>query len=556
MLTHLQVQDYGLIQSTALDFKSGMTVITGETGAGKSLLLEALHLVLGGRVEKEALQTDQPAAQIVARFDITTLPSASAWLQEQSLLDLTEPEHCSLRRVIQPNGRSKCYINGILVTQQQLKDLAHHLLHWHGQNQHHELLKPSAQRHWLDEFGQYTEHLIQYRQAYQAWQEQQSKLQKIQQERQIRDSDLHLLEYQVAELETLELGEEELENLEAEHTALLHAESHQQTLFSISGWLSEGDHSVQAALLKSIKSLQQCPTVPQGKAFLEALTQLELQLADITQAIAHTAEGCIHQPAALQRVETRVNQLYDMARKHKVKPKELYEHACILQERLARFQASQSEHDSLILAIAAAQQNALKAATTLSGMRQKAAEKLGPAITKAMQSLNMKGGICEIEVMPMPEELGPQGFDSVCFKVTANSDFAVQPIHKVASGGELARIALCIQLITAKAKETPTLIFDEVDVGVGGQTGALIGQALQKLGTHCQVICITHLPQVAACAKTHLHIKKVKQGKQTISHSSELSLADRELELARMLGGVTISPEAIANARNLLSEHV
>ena len=318
--------------------------------------------------------------------------------------------------------------------------------------------------------------------------------------------------------------------------------------------MSEGDHSVQSGLLKAIKSLEQCPTVPQGKEYLEELSQIEIQLADIVHAVKNTATGCTHQPAELQRIETRVNQLYDIARKHKVKPKELYEHACVLQERLNRFQNSQSEQEALLLGIEKAKQAACQAAKIISESRLKAAKVLGPAITKVMQSLNMKGGSCEIEIQSSLEDLKPDGLDTVCFKVTANSDHPLQPIHKVASGGELARIALSIQLITAKAKETPTLIFDEVDVGVGGQTGALIGQALQKLSAHCQVVCITHLPQVAACAKTHLHIQKIKQGSQTISQSAELSLAQRELELARMLGGVTISPEAIANAKNLLSE--
>ena len=551
MLTHLQVQHYGLIQHLELDFKEGLTVITGETGAGKTLVLDAINLILGERLEKDSLLQEDPCS-ITAHFDISQLPSAQSWLREQDLL--IDENDCVIRRHIVTKGRSRCYLNGILVTQQQLKNLAYYLVHQHGQHQHQELFKPSSQRQWLDAYGQYPLEQQAVAKNFKAWQEYQSQLIDLKNRTHQHESDRKLLQYQVEELDALGLGETEVEALELEHSQLLNAQSHQQALFEAASCLSDEHPGAQSALLQAIKHLSSNPVLPpSASTVLESLEASQMVLQETYHTLKQAAEHCEHSPMRCETLEKRLNTIYDIARKHKVKAKALYDYANSLSQQLVTLQASEEEEKALEAAIESAKKTYQQAAFQLSLKRRSAAIPLAEAITNDMQKVNMKGGRCLIDVIAEESHMSLEGIDTICFKANTNPHHEPQAIAKIASGGELARLALCIQGITASIKKTPTLIFDEIDVGVGGKTGALIGQALKKLSEKTQVICITHLPQVAAFGDQHIEIFKETLHLKTTSNAHYVKGEAREQELARMLGGVDIGPEAIANARHLLA---
>ncbi len=550
MLLSLHIQGYQLIHASSLHFSSGMSVITGETGAGKSLLLDALGLALGDKLEKS--RELQEPIDILATFDIQDLPTANQWLKEQGLKPNVPGTTCTLRRLISPPHRSLCFINNQKVGQQQLKALAQELIHRHSQHAHQELFKAQAQRRWLDDYGRYNTLQKPVADAYRHWQallKQQEALNKAQQ---LGEQNRHLLTYQVTEWQALHLGEQEVARLEQEYHTLANAQTYQETLAQAAFWLQDEQRGAQAALAHSIKQLEGCLALPEVKAIVETLAQWESPLSDLARQISRLSTICEGDPARLQQLETRLLAIDAIAHKHKVKAKELYAHGQALEQRFHALLDSAQEQADLAEKLRNAQTAYLEAAHCLSKARYKAAQRLGTAITQAMQALNMPGGLCQIRLHSDPEQSSAEGIDTVCFEASTNPDRAPQPIAKIASGGELARIALCIQSLTAAAKATPTLLFDEIDVGVGGQTGALIGQALKKLSTQVQVICITHLPQVAAFAQHHFQVQKTHLHEHTQTHIIPLDRAAREAELARMLAGTHVGPEALANAQKML----
>lgn len=549
MLHFLSIRNLAVVEQTDIDFQDGMTVITGETGAGKSILLDALNLALGERMDTQVIRAGFDYAEISASFDVSQLPGAILWLNDLELGgELDTQAECLIRRVLYKNGRSKAYVNGKPVTTQQLKLLGEFLLQIHGQHHHQLLLKATEQLRLVDAFGQHQELADQTKKAHQ-------QLQKCLQEKetllnqQNQEHRLSLLEYQLSELEDLGLMPDEWELLHQEQKKLSRATENIQYAEKALSILEAADGYAQkdvAHLLYELSEALQklCPT-PQ--AILDMLSIVHAHIQEITASLNHYYQRLEIDPQKLYETENRLSKIFELSRKHKVKPEELLNHFEALQSELDYLKSREEKLAHIDKEIEQAQTHFLGYANQLSAKRKKSTQLLSQEITSRIQSLGLALAEFAINLESL-DKPSVHGMESVMFMVSANPGLPLQPLHKIASGGELSRISLAIQLASAAYLNTPTLIFDEVDVGVGGKIGALVGQCLQTLGKQVQVICITHLPQVAACGDNHITVSKTDSKTQLES----LTKAQRVEEIARMLEGLDRTPETIAHAKQLL----
>jgi DNA repair protein RecN (Recombination protein N) len=555
MLSHLLIKDLAVVAFADLHFSSGMTVITGETGAGKSILLDALGLALGQRSDSQLIRPHAEKAEITATFDISALPGAVLWLAE---LELTgePPQQCIIRRILYATGRSKAFINGNPVTTQQLRLLGDHIVQIHGQHQHQLLLKSSEQLRILDAFGQHGEILSQVKTAYQSLEKCLVRQQKLQEASQQEQAFYDLLQYQIAELESLQITEQELLQLEQEHDKLAHAQSDIQCAEKALGYLDHPEaESVLVGLgltLQTLKPLRD-RMAPLKNAY-ECLELAQIQVKEAAGELNHYIHHLEINPARLEQIDRRLEKIYEMARKHKVEPTMLYQHYQTLLNKVKNI-ADLSEsllqlEEDIHLAKAQYQQ----CADQLTLKRAQAAKKLAKEVTKCIEKLGMNGAIFTVDCVPYSQdELHLLGNESVTFGFSANPGHAPQPLSKVASGGELSRISLALELITSQYLATPSLVFDEVDVGISGKTGAIVGHALHELGQSAQVFCVTHLPQVAAQGDHHIQVIKTQSHHHTETVIRMLNSQERIEEIARMLGGVDVTEEARAHAKALLA---
>lgn len=558
MLQHLHIQHLAIIAQADLYFKKGMTVITGETGAGKSIILNALHFILGHRADCDMIQPGKEKADITATFDVSHLPGAVLWLAD---LDLSheEPNLCILRRTIYQNGRSRSYINGIPCTSQQLKMLGEYLIQLHGQNKHQLLLQPREQLRILDIYGKHQKQADSLKIIY-------YKLEKlIQQKQQLTGTgeaaayQIELLEYQINEIEGLDLKENELDRLHLEHDQLAHAENTlnacQQALSALD---ADADGNVLSLLNQAKKSLislfGKYQDLDNVKECLDnAAIQVDETITELTRFIEHLEIN----PDKLTEITLRLDKIHQIARKHKIEAEEIQEHHLKLKtklESLINQHQSKAEIDAEIQLL---EKQYMQLAQRLHHKRCQTAELLSKEITDQIQDLAMQGAQFTVQCTYQPDQpFSPHGLDEVAFCISANAGHQPKPIHKVASGGELSRISLALELVTLKEQTAPALIFDEVDVGIGGKTGAIVGQYLHQLSQQQQVICITHLPQVAAFGDHHFVVSKMQQAEagQTQTQIHSLSQKDRIDEIARMLGGIDISAQARAQAKHLLKK--
>jgi DNA repair protein RecN (Recombination protein N) len=553
MLLDLKVSQLALVEHLELSFRDNMTVITGETGAGKSILLTALNLLVGAKVDPILIRSGAESAEVSATFDISGLSGALLWLSEVDLTNDDAAQDCVIRRIIFMNGRSKAYINGKPVTQTQLKALGEYLVQMHGQHKHQMLLKPYEQLRLLDAHGQHNDLLI-HCQNLASTHDKLIKQKKMLLNEQVGLSDqLSLLRYQFEELEQLDLKPDEFSGLSERHTALAHAEQNAlQIEASLETLDAQSDNVHQ--VIKQLSGLAGLDQVV--KNVITLLEPAAIHLQEATQELAGIKDKLELDPEVLHQVEERLDQLHKMARKHRVEPDALFTHAENLKEKIASLSQSQENLAVIDRDLADLSTHYKAVADKLSAARQKTAKILSRDISSAIAGLGMQGAmfIVEFETSAHPDQPQAYGYDAVTFCVSANPGHPPQPLHKVASGGELSRMSLAIQLITAEAEHTPTLIFDEADVGVGGQTAIQVGQALKTLAQKAQVFCVTHLPQVAAFGQQHLLVKKEKGSEKTQSFITELNSAARLAELARMLSGDSNSKQAIANAKAMLAE--
>jgi DNA repair protein RecN (Recombination protein N) len=548
MLSKLHIQHLGLVSEAIIDFNPGLTVITGETGSGKSMLLSALRLAFGARADAHQIKKGANAANILLELDLQSLPSALQWCDEQGF---GNPSTCSIHRIIQANNRSKITINGKSATLSQLKAFSDFVIQIHGQHQQQSLLKATEQMRLLDAMVPDDRPITEVKEAYHQW-HQLIERQKALTKNTSGDSDIALLRYQNEELNNLTIEEGEWEALSERHKKLANVTEHKEAC-SKALTLLEGDNGDTVLdALRIVHSTVEPLNVSELSSLLDSA---QINLDEAINTLKDQLESFDYDPEALHTVETRLSQLYDCARKHHIDPSELYEHAQQLSERLYDL-----EHKSEALAqieseIAAALSIYQEKAQLLSTVRQSAANKLSTNVTSHLQALGMPGCVFKVSLsLPQHWAPHPSGIDQVVYCIQTNPEQDLLPLPKVASGGELSRVALAIQAITASHLQTPTLIFDEVDVGIGGQTGLIIGAKLRGLSRNGQVVCVTHLPQVAAFADHHLRIQKHIDKRQSEIFISQLN-SDAQIDaIAVMLGGQESDDKARAHAASLVEQ--
>lgn len=552
MLCHLHISNFAIVRALEIDWAGGMSTITGETGAGKSIAIDALALCLGERADAAVVRPGADKADIVATFDISALPAARDFLQQQDLLMGNE---CIVRRVVSNEGRSRGYINGVQVPAQQLKQLGQYLLSIHGQHAHQLLLKADYQRQLLDAYVAKSELQQQCRQSYRYWQQLQQEHQALQHSQQQRDAQRQLLEYQVAELDQFAPQADEFSGLEAEHSRLTHGNTllsqSQQCLQQL---YDDDEQSIYRALSQVSYQLEQLQALDPALAGIQQmLSDALLQTEEASRELRRYADKVELDPQRLAEVDERLAQWLNLARKHQIANEQLAERHQQLAAELAELTGSEQRLTELELAIQQASRQYQQAAAVLTAARQQAAAELSELISKNMHELSMANARFAIHISTLPlEQASANGLDLISFEVSTNPGQPLQALSKVASGGELSRISLAVQVILADKVTTPTLIFDEVDVGISGPVAAGVGRLLRQLGQSTQIICVTHLPQVASQGHQQLFVEKYTDGIATETRMRQLSDDERIQEIARLLAGENISANALANARELL----
>lgn len=552
MLEHLAIKDFVIVESLELDIAPGLTVLTGETGAGKSVLLDALGFVLGDRADSGAIRHGCERADVTVRFRVEQLPAAKTWLQEH---DLESDHDCLLRRTLTQDGRSRAYINGNNVPVQSLRELGELLVDIHGQNVHQSLLKSTVQRTTVDEYAGHAALLAKVAAAHQRWRQLETEYQTLHATLAERDARLNLLRYQVQELQTLDLRDGELAELDQEHARLANASRLLQGSEQAVQMLYENEEaSLCTSIDKLIVDIEQLAHYDTGlKPAAELLGNASIQLHEAAHALRSYRDRVDLDPQRLQSVEERMAALHDAARKHRITPAELPAFSARLSAELQTLEHADARLDDIKRALDGVAQEYRTAAAALSSSRKKAAKKLSQEVTQQMQDLGMRGGVFEITVTALDEEqFGAHGMDRIEFLVSTNPGQPARALNKVASGGELSRISLSIEVATAQITGIPTLVFDEVDAGVGGGVAEIVGRRLSALARHRQILCVTHLPQVAAQGQHHWTVQKQARNGQTRTGIAVLNAKDRIDEVARMLGGMKITPQTLAHAKEML----
>ncbi|AWK43048.1 MULTISPECIES: DNA repair protein RecN [Photorhabdus] len=552
MLTQLTISNFAIVRELEIDFQPGMTAITGETGAGKSIAIDALGLCLGNRGEANMVRRGASRADICARFSLSDTPSARQWLEAHQLDDSNE---CLLRRTITSDGRSRGFINGTAVPISQLRELGTHLIQIHGQHAHQLLLNNGHQKRLLDTYANQFNLQNEMKQAYQQWHQSCQDLARFQQQALERQSRQQLLEYHLKELNELAPQPGEYPEQDNEYKRL----ANRGQLLSVSQTalqlLSDNDEQNIISLLNYAKH-ELAELITMDDKFSQLLTMLEeasIQINEVSDELRHYGDQLDMDPNRLFELEQKISQQIRVARKHHVPPEELPSlHQQLLEEQQL---LAQQEDDCTHLSeqVNKHHKQALEVAERLHLVRQQYAKELSELITHSMHQLAMPHGRFTIDVSFTPEHLNADGSDKVEFNVTTNPGQPHQSLAKVASGGELSRIALAIQVITAKKMETSALIFDEVDVGISGPTAAIVGRLLRELGESTQVMCVTHLPQVAGCGHQHFYVSKQTDGEETETQMQLLDKKARLQELARLLAGSEVTKNTLANAKELLA---
>ena len=552
MIESIHIRDFAIVKRLELSFAGGLTVLTGETGAGKSILIDALALALGGRADVGVVRQGASRAEVAAGFSVKPASAAGRWLAAH---DLESDGECLLRRVVEVERGSKGFINGRPVPIQMLRELGEHLVDIHGQHEHQSLLRRDAQREIVDDYAGLTPAVAALGQCYESFRTLEARREALLRQGADRGARVELLRFQVQELEALNLTREEIPELEAEHTRLANGAELLQGVQAAVQTLYEDDDAALVALLGRLTTKLEGLSHFDGRLgeIAVLLNDAGIQLDEAARRLRQYADALEPDPERLQWVEQRIGTVHELARKHRVRAEEL-------PAVLERLRNELNDIEDIDTNMARLDQELLQqraeyalAAKDTSAKRKTAAQKLAREVTKRMQELGMPGGRFEIALTPLPEgELSAHGLERVEFQVSANAGQPVKPLARVASGGELSRISLALQVVMARLGRIPTLIFDEVDVGVGGRVAEIVGQELRTLGQSRQVLCITHLPQVAALGEHHLRAVKHSQDGTTWADVEPLRDKARVQEIARMLGGIEISQTTIAHAKDML----
>lgn len=549
MLQRLTIRDFVLVDRLELEFQTGFGTLTGETGAGKSILVDALAFVLGERADAGMIRTGSERAEVAADFCLADAPAVAGWLKEH---DLDGEEGLLLRRVLDANGRSRAYLNGSPATVQQLREVAELLVDIHGQHAHQSLLRPEAQRTLLDSHARLTDLAAQVAEAWRVWRDARSMLEAASAGVEALAQEREQLEWQVRELEALGFSVAEWDGLNVEHKRLAHAASLVEgARFSLTT-LGEDDASCESQLDAALTRLDALAGFdPALEEITALLHSAQAELAEALSALHRYADRLELDPDRLGEVERRIEAVLACARKFRSAPEEIPSLLARWQERLSVL-GEAADMDAMRERVKAARAQYEGLARKLSAARAKAAKLLGGEVSRVMQQLALGGGKFEIALVPV-EDGGAFGMEQVEFRIAGLAGNESRPLAKVASGGELSRISLAIQVVTSQAASVPTLVFDEVDVGIGGGVAEVVGRLLRELGGERQVLCVTHLPQVAARANWQWQVSKNSQDGQVRSRVVELDDDGRVEEVARMLGGVEITAITRQHAREMLA---
>ena len=554
MLTQLTINNFAIVRQLEIELAKGMSVITGETGAGKSIAIDALGLCLGQRIETSMVREGQERAEVCATFFIEPTNPAYQWLQEQELQDPDNPSDCILRRIINADGRSKAFINSTPVSASQLKEIGQYLIHINGQHASQLLLKNDYQLQLVDTFAHHNDLLAQMREDYRAWKNLQTQVKNFQQKVAENEAKKQLLQYQVEELDEFALRPNEYLELEEDQRRLSNSEQLTQLSQSALQLLSENETvSIDSMLYRATQYIDELSELdPRYVSVQTMLNDALIQVQEATSEVQHLASHIEQDPMLLQEIEQRLSQALQLARKHNVKPEELVEwHQKLKAELTALLDFSESE-ERLILEEKAAFEKMQHTAKQLHKSRSQAAGKLAQQVTHSIKGLAMENAEFFIEVNSDLTKVAANGADNIVFTLRSNLGQQAQPLAKVVSGGELSRISLAIQVLTSDQSAIPTLIFDEVDVGISGKTASVVGKLLRQLGDKCQVLCVTHLPQVACHGHHQFNVEKFTIDDKTETKMTALSQEERVPALARLLGGSEITDLALANAREML----
>ena len=552
MLTHLTISNFALVQQLDLSFDHGMSVVTGETGAGKSIMLDALGLTLGDRADTKLLGLRGDKAEILSSFDVSGSGTALDWLKDRELA--SEDSIVIMRRTVNRDGRSRGFINGIPATLADMKELGNLLIDIHSQHEHQSLLKKDTHRRLLDEYGHLLKDAIKVRELFDDYKACKDKLEKLLADNEEQSARFQLLTYQSAELLELNLQTGETENLELEQKRLANAEGILQQCQQVITLCDADDgNSAMTTLTKAVSILDKVED-EQIRPIFELLSSGLIQIEEATSDLEQYVQNYEIDPGKLTEVEERLGKVYEIARKHRANPDEIPTLAESIRAELDDIGNMDIRADELTSKLDSQKKEYQKLATRLARARKKTAITLGAEVTAKLSELGMTGASFDIELTPIPQgTLAGNGLEDIEFLISTNVGHPSGPLNKIASGGELSRISLAIQVATANTSNVPTLVFDEVDVGIGGATAEVVGSLLRKLGEQAQIICVTHLPQVASQGNQHL--KVIKEGKDLEVSTKVITLteAERVEEIARMLGGISVTDESRAHAEEMFT---
>jgi len=553
MLTHIYIRDFAIIETLDLELQTGMTALTGETGAGKSILVDAIGLVLGDRADSGVVRYGADNAEITLSVDVSTTPSAKAWLKAQAL---DADDTCILRRVISSVGKSRAWINGSPSNLGMLRALGEQLVEIHGQHEHQSLMKKEKQRQLLDDFADNTDVLAQVEAAYLAWKAVNDKFTQLSNQNSDHQAKLDLLRFQTQELNDLQLVENEVQALDKEYLRLSNAgQLMDVSNKSIQQLYDDDEQSVYSQLSHVLFDIEQQQSLDSAfKEPYELLLSAQIQIQEATDLLRQYQDSVELDPERLNWVENRISDIHNLARKHHTTSENLYAKWKALNAELSALEGDEYDIDALEAKREQLKATYLQKAKKLSNKRQKMAKTLSKGVSEAMQALGMQGGVFNVAVVDADNDHPIlHGMDQIEFEVSANPGQPLKPLVKVASGGELSRISLAIQMIAAQQVTLPALIFDEVDAGIGGGTAEVVGQQLRSIGKSLQVLCVTHLPQVASQAHHHYKVTKVKAKSSTSTGIIKLEADARVEEIARMMGGVEITPSTLNLATEMLA---
>lgn len=554
MLTNLNIRHLAIANDLELSFSQGMTSLTGETGAGKSILVDAMSLVLGDRADSNMVRHNCDRAEIEATFNTSKNAILQQWLIDQ---ELDDDELCHLRRTISRDGRSKAYINGRTVPLHQLREVSARTIDIHGQHAHQSLIRSETQRLLIDTVANTKPLLDELSVAYKQWQNCQQQLTELQQQSQQHTARLELLRYQVHELDPLDLSDDTIQQLIDEQQKLAYASQLINTTeLSLQQLFEQEQGSAYSVVSNVLIDLEKLKDIePQFNNIVEILNSTIAQLDECSSELRHYLDSADNNPERLDEVEVQLSALHELARKHHVEIEALPAHYQQLCDELTRLADLDSHSEQLQQQVDEQEQLCRSLCQKISLQRQKAAEPLAEKISQSIQQLAIPGGYIEFNISPLANgHFNETGSDHIQLLVSTNPGQSAGDLGKVASGGELARISLAIQVVMAGTRSVPTLVFDEVDVGIGGGIAEIVGRHLRLLASTQQVICITHLPQVAAQAHQQLQVSKKQSDDSTYIELAELNEEQRVEEIARMLGGVTLTEKTRSHAQEMLEQ--